>query len=108
MENQNISIFNPKDKLKEQVCEPKVIFKIYPPYSKKDEVKSAGATWLATTKYWYVLNPDNELYQLYKRRDLLNIYELKELYKKNDGKWDVNSKNWYTYNSNDQLKEYFL
>ena len=96
MENQNIS------------PNVKVIFQIYPPYSKKDEVKNAGATWLSAKKYWYILNKDNELYELYKRRNLLNIYELKDIYKQNEGKWDIDSKMWYTYNSNELLKEYFL
>lgn len=84
----------------------KNILYIYPPYSKKDEVKAKNGYWNSANKTWYVLNQDNEMFELYKRRDLLNNFELKEIYKQNGGKWD--GKNWFTYNCNDLLKEYFL
>ena len=85
----------------------KVIFQIYPPYSKKDEVKNAGATWLSAKKYWYILNKDNELYELYKRVELNVNYNKKDFVKENEVIWDKENKTWFTYQSNTKLIDFY-
>ena len=49
----------------------------------------------------------DEMVNLYSRVYLKNIFENKEIYKKNKARWSPEKKDWYTYTSNDALKDYF-
>ena len=124
MENNiNNTIFNPKDKLREQSPPPpepiqkleklplsqtKEKIYIIPPYESKDDVKAEGGIWDCELKMWYIKDKENKLYELYKKQCLVNDYSLKDYYKNNKGKWDHHLKHWYTYNSNEKLQEHFL
>ena len=123
MENNiNNTIFNPKDKLREESPPPpelkleklplrrEPIERIYivPPYESKDDVKENGGIWDPEFRSWYITDKENKLYKLYKKQCLVNDYNLKDHYKNNEGKWDNLKKHWYTYNSNQKLQEHFL
>lgn len=106
MEIQINSIFNPIDKLAERTLDETKYF-IYPPYSVKDDVKALGGKWDVISKKWYILDKKNELFELYRKVYIKNIYDKKEFYKANNGHWDYNNKIWITYASNEILKPYF-
>ena len=89
--------------------EPVTVEKFYicPIFELNEEVKLSGARWCSNFKSWYVVER-NELYELYKRRYLLNNYDNIDIYREHNARWDSVNKRWYTYNSNSKLQEYFL
>ena len=61
--------------------EPVTVEKFYicPIFELNEEVKLSGARWCSNFKSWYVVER-NELYELYKRRYLLNNYDNIDIY----------------------------
>ena len=89
--------------------EPVTIEKFYicPIFELKEEIKLNGARWDSDAKSWYVTNRDDKLYEMYKKKYLLNKYENIDIYRENNARWSSTEKYWYTYNTNEELKEYF-
>ena len=107
MENINYSIFNPKDKLSENKPDEVKIY-IYPPFEEKQIAIENYAKWDVDNKKWFITSKDNMLYEKYRKKNLKNIYIMKDIYKKTGGKWNAEQKYWFTYNTNEKLKEYFI
>ena len=99
---EKLSLFNPKDKLNERE-KPKIYLDCVP-QKFKSIVKKNKCKYDIDNNKWYTQDEKSKMIQDFSK----NIIDFWDFMNEVGVQYDKEKKQWYTYNSNEELKKFFI